>query len=211
MYILLVMLLHNGASYSLLPLPPLLYIRVGELIGVTYSGYYQLVAPVSLHTKNAYPVCELANAPVKLFNKDKIWRLGYQTAQEGISETFNLINTNKSRIPPKVGWKRIITARGSHCQGEEDCVESWFNPDYPFVLSIENSDLVPANVDIYLYPDITSWNPARITILPSLPGIRSGEYILMAEKHNGFPVYGGRGHNTFIYVGKYNIEVLNTK
>ena len=204
------MLLHNCASYSLLPLPPLIYIRVSGLIGATYSGYYQLVAPVSLHKKNVYPVYELANAPVKLFNKDKIWRLGYQSAQGGISEAFNLVNTNMSRIPPKVGWQRIITARGSNCQGAEDCVESWFDPEKPFVLSLENSDLVPANVDIYFYPDRISWNPARITILPSLLGIRSGEYILMAEKHNGFPVYGGRGHNTFIYVGKYNIEVLNT-
>ena len=118
------MLLHNCASYSLLPLPPLIYIRVGTLIGVTYSGYYQLVAPVSLHKKNVYPVNELANAPVKLFNKDKIWRLGYESAQGGISEAFNLINTNMSRIPPKVGWQRIITARRSNCQGEEDCVES---------------------------------------------------------------------------------------
>ena len=53
-----------------------------------------------------------------------------------------------------------------------------------------------------------SWPPDSITLQSTRAEITAGEYILMATKHNNFPVYSGRYHDTFIYVSKYNIELL---
>ena len=197
MLFLLVITLQTVHGYGFLPLPPLIFIRFGEKVGFDYSGFYHLVAQVSLQNKSVYPKYERAGEPqgIYLYNQEKIWRLSFENAN-GLGEAFNLINTNRSRIPPTDGWQKIITAW------------NWNNQEKKFILSIENSDLAPANVDIYFYPHNISVPPARITILSSLSEKRSGEYILMASKHNGFPVYGGHGHDTFIYVSKYNIEVL---